>query len=310
MRRGTKRWILWVGKLFTLIIYAILLAYSVIVGIAFVLQLLGANPTADFADWIYRAAANITEPFRGIFPTTQVTDRSTFNASLLFALMIYLIVAVLLHGVIDWLTRRIAGIDRAEEQDRQMAALEAQREADAHRARRDGAGGGPTRRCPAGRRSGGLGSDLGVSRAVTSCRRPSRATRSTRPTPEPIAGPRPTAARGRSSRRRGASGVRRCRGRALELEQQLVRVAPVPVLARLVGADDGMAAGPLVRRGVAPRRAVTAAHVTTGLAHPQVHPVVVARGEAVLAARRGRRDVQDLVEVAAGVHHGVLVYWR
>ena len=34
-----------------------------------------------------------------------------------------------LHGVIDWLTRRIAGIDRAEEQDRQMAALEAQREA-------------------------------------------------------------------------------------------------------------------------------------------------------------------------------------
>ena len=129
MRRGTKRWILWVGKLFTLIIYAVLLAYSVIVGIAFVLQLLGANPTADFADWIYRAAANITEPFRGIFPTTQVTDRSTFNASLLFALMVYLIVAVLLHGVIDWLTRRIAGIDRAEEQDRQMAALEAQREA-------------------------------------------------------------------------------------------------------------------------------------------------------------------------------------
>ena len=54
-----------------------------------------------------------------------MTDRSTFNASLLFALMIYLIVAVLLHGLIDWLTRRIAGIDRAEEQDRQMAALEA-----------------------------------------------------------------------------------------------------------------------------------------------------------------------------------------
>ena len=128
MRRGTKRWILWVGKLVTLIVYAILLAYSVIVGIAFVLQLLGANPDADFADWIYRAAANITEPFRGIFPTTQVTDRSTFNASLLFALIIYLIVAVILHGIVDWLTRRIAGIDRAEEWERQTAALEAQQE--------------------------------------------------------------------------------------------------------------------------------------------------------------------------------------
>jgi uncharacterized protein YggT (Ycf19 family) len=97
-----------VGKLFTLIIYAVLLAYAVIVGIAFVLQLLGANPNADFADWIYRAAANITEPFRGIFPTTPVTDRSVFNASLLFALIVYLIVAVFLHGLIDWLTRHIA----------------------------------------------------------------------------------------------------------------------------------------------------------------------------------------------------------
>jgi len=47
---------------------------------------------------------------------------------LLFALIVYLIVAVFLHGLIDWLTRHIAGIDRAEEQDRQMAAIEAQRE--------------------------------------------------------------------------------------------------------------------------------------------------------------------------------------
>jgi uncharacterized protein YggT (Ycf19 family) len=128
MHRKTKRWILWVGKLFVLVIYLILLAYSVIVGMAFVLQLLGASPTSEFADWVYRAAASITEPFRGIFPTTQVSDRSTFNASLLFALMIYLVVAVVLHGVIDWITRRISGIDRAEEHERMMAALDAQQE--------------------------------------------------------------------------------------------------------------------------------------------------------------------------------------
>jgi hypothetical protein len=128
MRRETKRWILWVGKLVTLVVYLVFLAYAIIVGIAFVLQLLGANPTADFADWIYRAAENITQPFRGIFPTTQVTDRSSFNASWLFALIVYLIVAVILHGIIDWLTRRIAGIDRAEEREQQMAAIEAQRE--------------------------------------------------------------------------------------------------------------------------------------------------------------------------------------
>jgi uncharacterized protein YggT (Ycf19 family) len=128
MSRETKRWILWVGRLFTLFIYVVFLAYAVIVGIAFVLQLLGANPEADFADWIYRAAANITEPFRGIFPTTQVTDRSTFNASLLFALVVYLVVAVILHGIVDWLARRIAGIDRAEEREQMRAALQAQQE--------------------------------------------------------------------------------------------------------------------------------------------------------------------------------------
>ena len=128
MSRETKRWILWVGRLFTLFIYVVFLAYAVIVGIAFVLQLLGANPDADFADWIYRAAANITEPFRGIFPTTQVSDRSTFNASLLFALIMYLVVAVILHGIVDWLARRIAGIDRAEEREQMQAALQAQQE--------------------------------------------------------------------------------------------------------------------------------------------------------------------------------------
>ena len=74
------------------------------------------------------AAANITEPFRGIFPTTQVSDRSTFHASLLFALIVYLVVAVILHGIVDWLARRIAGIDRAEEREQMRAALQAQQE--------------------------------------------------------------------------------------------------------------------------------------------------------------------------------------
>jgi hypothetical protein len=126
-----KRGILWVGRLFVIVIYAVLLAYAVIVGMAFVLKLLGANPDSDFADWVYRAAANITQPFRGIFPTTELatSDHSVFDASLLFALMVYLVAAVVLHAIINWLTRQITGIDkeRALEQQlelqRQQAAL-------------------------------------------------------------------------------------------------------------------------------------------------------------------------------------------
>jgi hypothetical protein len=131
MERNTKRWILWVARFFVLVIYVILLAYAVIVGIAFVLKLLGANPEADFADWIYSAAASITEPFRGIFPTRQLTDRSTFDASLLFALIVYLVLAVVLHGIIDWCARKIAGIDRAEEREQLRAAYDLQRSQEA-----------------------------------------------------------------------------------------------------------------------------------------------------------------------------------
>jgi len=122
----TKRWVLWVSKLIVLVIYLILVAYAVIAGMAFVLQLLGANPNSDFADWVYRAAAHVTEPFRGIFPTTTISDRSEFNASLLFAVLIYIVAAVLLHALIDWLARGIAGVDRAEEREERQALLEAQ----------------------------------------------------------------------------------------------------------------------------------------------------------------------------------------
>src|SRR5665213_1884424 len=70
------------------------------------------------------------------------------------------------------------------------------------------------------------------------------------------------------------SGVRR-RGRgALDLEDQLVGVAPPPVLARLVGADErviGM--GAPVGRGVAIGRAVAAPDVPAAQAHPEMDPL-------------------------------------
>jgi uncharacterized protein YggT (Ycf19 family) len=129
MRSDTKRWILWVSKLVVLVIYAVLLAYVVIAGMAFVLKLLGANPASDFADWVYRAADSVTEPFRGIFPTHEVSDNSVFDASLLFAVVVYTVLAVVLHAVIDWLSRMIAGVDRAKEREERQAVLEQSRAA-------------------------------------------------------------------------------------------------------------------------------------------------------------------------------------
>src|SRR3978361_47765 len=89
------------------VVNAVVLAYLVILTIAFVLQLLGADPSASFVDWIYRASARVMQPFRGAFPTQQVTDSSVFNASLLFAAIVYSLLALLLNAALIWLSDRI-----------------------------------------------------------------------------------------------------------------------------------------------------------------------------------------------------------
>ena len=90
-----------------LVFYAILMIYVVILLIAFVLRLFGASPTAAFVDWIYTASARIMQPFRGMFPSQQVTSKSVFDASLLFAVIMYWLAALLLHAAVDWLSDRI-----------------------------------------------------------------------------------------------------------------------------------------------------------------------------------------------------------
>jgi len=92
--------------------YIVLLAYVVILSIAFVLQLLGANPEADFAEWIYRSADRIMEPFRGLFPPREFDGNSVFDGSMLFAILIYSMIGALLGYGVDRLSDRLNRADR------------------------------------------------------------------------------------------------------------------------------------------------------------------------------------------------------
>jgi uncharacterized protein YggT (Ycf19 family) len=121
MDRESKSWILTVGKVITGIVYAILVVYIVILTLAFFLRLFGANPTADFAEWVYTAASRIMEPFRGIFPTTPIGDRAVFDASLLFAIIVYSIAALALHSLIAWFSGRLTALKYQAERDRYYA---------------------------------------------------------------------------------------------------------------------------------------------------------------------------------------------
>ena len=121
MDRDSKNWILTIGKVVIGFVYAVLVVYLVILTLAFFLRLFGANPSADFAEWVYTAASRIMEPFRGIFPTTPIGDTAVFDASLLFAIIVYSIVALALHSLIAWFTGRLTALRNQAERERYYA---------------------------------------------------------------------------------------------------------------------------------------------------------------------------------------------
>ncbi len=105
----------------------ILLMYAaIILGLAFFLLLFNANPDAGFAEWVYRSADRVMEPFRGIFPTVQQGQGSVVDFSILFATIVYAIVAMIVHAVIGWLDVKIRQWSREAETARMRSVQTAQ----------------------------------------------------------------------------------------------------------------------------------------------------------------------------------------
>lgn len=126
----SARTISWaIGRAVVWLVYAFVVLAIVIATLAFFLQLLGANPTSDFAAWVYRGAARVTAPFRGIFPTHALTDDSYLDVSLLFAIIMYGIFALLISELVSWLERKRDQSERRdlyEQQEAEVRRLEAE----------------------------------------------------------------------------------------------------------------------------------------------------------------------------------------
>ncbi len=106
--KSSGRTVAWgVGRAIVWFVYAFALVAIVIATLAFVLQLFGANPSSGFAQWVYRSASRVTAPFRGIFPS-HVNGDSVLDVSLLFAIVMYALFALLVHALIDYIERRRA----------------------------------------------------------------------------------------------------------------------------------------------------------------------------------------------------------
>ena len=107
-QRDTRMTIGMVAKVLLWAIYVWVIVNLVLLFLAFTLLLLGANPDAGFAEWVYRSTERSMAPFRGLFEPVVYNGESVLDTSLLFAMIIYSLVALLLRATIDWVTDLVA----------------------------------------------------------------------------------------------------------------------------------------------------------------------------------------------------------
>ena len=120
--KKSGRTVAWgVGRAIVWFVYAFAIVAIVIATLAFFLQLFGADPNNGFAQWVYRSASRVTAPFRGIFPS-HVNGNSVLDVSLLFAIIMYALFALLVTVLIDYIDRRRdESIRRDRYEERQLA---------------------------------------------------------------------------------------------------------------------------------------------------------------------------------------------
>jgi hypothetical protein len=112
MSAGTKISIEKVARALVYLVYFwVMLSIAILVA-GFFLLLFGANPDASFAEWTYRALDRVMKPFRGIFESVDLSGNSVLDTSVLFAMIIYGMLALALRALIDWLTYRIVLVQR------------------------------------------------------------------------------------------------------------------------------------------------------------------------------------------------------
>jgi hypothetical protein len=94
------------------IAYVIIGFIELLLGLRFILLLLGANPGSAFVSWIYSWSSVFTAPFAGIFGQTATTagpgvvSQSVFDWTTLIALIIYGIIGTIISGFFNHWWRR------------------------------------------------------------------------------------------------------------------------------------------------------------------------------------------------------------
>ena len=127
----TRKIVVWISRAVGYLVYAYLLVVEVILLLGFFLLLFGANADAEFTQWAYRNLDRVMQPFRGIFTpihlgTTNGDVAAVFDTSVLFAMIVYGILALAFSALISWLNGRLRYLESAEAEVEARAAADAQ----------------------------------------------------------------------------------------------------------------------------------------------------------------------------------------
>ena len=104
---SSKEHVVWAGRALVYLVYCFVTIALIVLTFGFFLLLFGANPDAAFAEWVYRSLDRVMAPFRGLFESIPLNGESVLDVSVLFAMIVYGIVALALRALIDWLTYRV-----------------------------------------------------------------------------------------------------------------------------------------------------------------------------------------------------------
>ncbi|MGI9624091.1 MAG: hypothetical protein ACR2PK_14745 [Acidimicrobiales bacterium] len=113
---------IWLTRAIAYVAYAFFILTEIILLQGFLLKLFGANPTSDYVQWAYRSLDRVMAPFRGIFTEVELDGNAVLDPSIIFAMVIYGIVALLLRAFLDWLNMRLARLERERMMEAQQQA--------------------------------------------------------------------------------------------------------------------------------------------------------------------------------------------
>ena len=112
------------ARVLSWLVYAYFILAVVILLLDFFLLLFNASADAEFTQWVYRSADRVLEPFRGIFPSHTAENGSVVDFAVLFAMIVYGILAMALNALVSFFDRKI-------HEERRKAWLAAQQLPDA-----------------------------------------------------------------------------------------------------------------------------------------------------------------------------------